>query len=634
MKNQNTAGIRRILMYKCDKCGCEHTSRTVCPKCGALVIIVNEDYLLRRQQWEEQQKNNLRYKKKGERENSKAGWNFPSGISGDNTNDFSSAGGRNTGSESGRKRNEGSDSSGSSDINLKDKIIDIKNTILTAIRNKKSVSDEEKRKKERENNAAALKDNRREQKLKKRRKKLIMSVSVAAGIIVAAAGVTAGIKIYKSIDRSDLRYFDGHALLSVDNGVLLNLNRDDADYSLLTYTEGLNAALLKDTAAGMSLIGWYDGREYKLMSDIGYITDEYMLSESGRYLAYVLYSEDDEKYFLVIYDLSDGKNVFYDTDRRIKLVAVNEAGRVLFNEIDTGDYSTVVGIDFYAADLSKRLMIAGNASDTGYDKDSDEAVFIKDRSLYACAVSKNVIDKYEDIISDKEHIFVNEGVDAIVQNILGKAVLYITDEKLWIYENGQSYPAVENTDTSDEFYYDGDMNLYYRAKDKLYYVEQNCSADVKTDTKNKSSISRQQEDLEAMEAGTAVMVLENISGDIVADDDGSLWCVNDGGTLFKVSKSDVNEIDTGVRACVKILGLGGCAYYKESRIVFCYGKGGKNKLVYEDTGVNMISGFDAAKSKKFLYYVDQSSILWKIAKNGKTKESLGFASLIGIFDNK
>ena len=52
-------------MFKCDKCGCEHNSRTVCPKCGAPVVIVNEDYLLRRQQWEEQQKNNLRYKKKG-----------------------------------------------------------------------------------------------------------------------------------------------------------------------------------------------------------------------------------------------------------------------------------------------------------------------------------------------------------------------------------------------------------------------------------------------------------------------------------------------------------------------------------------------------------------------------------------
>lgn len=53
-------------MFKCDKCGCEHNSRTVCPKCGAPVVIVNEDYLLRRQQWEELQKNNLRYRKKGE----------------------------------------------------------------------------------------------------------------------------------------------------------------------------------------------------------------------------------------------------------------------------------------------------------------------------------------------------------------------------------------------------------------------------------------------------------------------------------------------------------------------------------------------------------------------------------------
>ena len=57
-------------MYKCDKCGCEHNSRTVCPKCGAPVVIVNEDYLLRRQQWEEQQRNNLRYKKKGEEKKS------------------------------------------------------------------------------------------------------------------------------------------------------------------------------------------------------------------------------------------------------------------------------------------------------------------------------------------------------------------------------------------------------------------------------------------------------------------------------------------------------------------------------------------------------------------------------------
>lgn len=38
---------------KCDKCGFEHQSKTVCPKCGANVVYVNEEYLMRRRQWEE-----------------------------------------------------------------------------------------------------------------------------------------------------------------------------------------------------------------------------------------------------------------------------------------------------------------------------------------------------------------------------------------------------------------------------------------------------------------------------------------------------------------------------------------------------------------------------------------------------
>ncbi|MGN0375485.1 MAG: hypothetical protein ACI4EN_08305 [Butyrivibrio sp.] len=40
----------------CDKCGFEHNNRSACPKCGARVIYVNEDYIKRRQEWEEAQK--------------------------------------------------------------------------------------------------------------------------------------------------------------------------------------------------------------------------------------------------------------------------------------------------------------------------------------------------------------------------------------------------------------------------------------------------------------------------------------------------------------------------------------------------------------------------------------------------
>ena len=40
----------------CDKCGFEHNSKSVCPKCGARVIYVNEDYLRRKEEWEKAQK--------------------------------------------------------------------------------------------------------------------------------------------------------------------------------------------------------------------------------------------------------------------------------------------------------------------------------------------------------------------------------------------------------------------------------------------------------------------------------------------------------------------------------------------------------------------------------------------------
>lgn len=38
---------------KCDKCGFEHNSRSVCPKCGARVVYVNEEYLARKRAYEE-----------------------------------------------------------------------------------------------------------------------------------------------------------------------------------------------------------------------------------------------------------------------------------------------------------------------------------------------------------------------------------------------------------------------------------------------------------------------------------------------------------------------------------------------------------------------------------------------------
>lgn len=606
-------------MFKCDKCGCEHTSRTVCPKCGAPVVIVNQDYLLRRQQWEEQQRNNLRYKKKGESE-------------GASRRTPQSAAGR-----SGADRKDGSDnfSSEKNSLSVAEKMLELKNNLLSKIRDKKSVSDEERRKKEREKNAEKLKDNRRERKIKERRRKIIMSVAAAAGIIVVAGGIFAGVKIYRGIDRSDMRYFDGHELLSVNDGLLLAMDREDADYSLLTYTSGLNAALLGGTLEDgtESLLGWYDGEVKEVLSDIGDITDEYIFSESGRYLAYVLYSEADERYFLVIYDLSDGSSSVYDTDRRIQLVAVNNDGEVFFNELDTGDYSTVVGMNFYMADLTKKLLIAENVRDAGYDEGADRAVFMQEDRLYVCDVSKSVVDKYDDIISDKEHIFVNEGVISIVDNMLKKSVLYMTDAGLWIYADGYNVLAAASVDASDEFYYDGDQKLYYRTKDKLYYVKQSIAAGgKKSKSDDSAAANRQQENLDTMSAQKAELVVDGISGDIVTSDNGNLWCVTKEGLLFNSSSFDT-AVDSGVTDCTRLLGADGCAYVKDGQLVACFGDKGKNKLLLGDMRSDESTDFNVISSKKYLYYVDSSSVLWKIAKNGKERESLGFVSLTAFYSD-
>ena len=111
-------------------------------------------------------------------------------------------------------------------------------------------------------------------------------------------------------------------------------------------------------------------------------------------------------------------------------------------------------------------------NETSYDERYDEAVFTQDDRLYVCSISQAVLDKYDDIISDREHIYVNEGVISVADDILGNAILYITESGLWVYENGYSYRMVGDVDTADEFYYCGKGELIYRRKDKLYYAKQ------------------------------------------------------------------------------------------------------------------------------------------------------------------
>ena len=154
----------------------------------------------------------------------------------------------------------------------------------------------------------------------------------------------------------------------------------------------------------------------------------------------------------------------------------------------------------------------------------------------------------------------------------------------------------------------------------------------KSKSDDSAAANRQQEDLDTMSAQKAELVVDGISGDIVTSDNGKLWCVTKAGLLFNSSSFDT-AVDSGVTDCTRLLGADGCAYVKDGQIVACLGDKGKNKLLLGDMRSDESTDFNVISSKKYLYYVDSSFVLWKIAKNGKERESLGFVSLTAFYSD-
>lgn len=104
---------------KCDKCGFEHNNRNACPKCGARVIFVNEDYARRRKEWEEANRNGKQS-------------NIPPGIMYSTKEEHDMKHGRD---RIVNIKEEGSDS-GLSFVALKDKIIKAIATVIVKCRKK------------------------------------------------------------------------------------------------------------------------------------------------------------------------------------------------------------------------------------------------------------------------------------------------------------------------------------------------------------------------------------------------------------------------------------------------------------------------------------------------------------------
>ena len=73
---------------------------------------------------------------------------------------------------------------------------------------------------------------------------------------------------------------------------------------------------------------------------------------------------------------------------------------------------------------------------------------------------------------------------------------------------------------------------------------------------------------------------------------------------------------------------GAQAYFgiKSGKLVFA-DMSGKEEMVLGEDNIRNDAVSMVFKSGKYLYYVDSSSVLWKVAKNGSTRESLGYIKM-------
>lgn len=660
-------------MYKCDKCGCEHNCRDACPGCGAPVVIVNEDYLRRRREWEERQKKGQAAEENGslaertvaavlgaynssEKEESEAV------DTEDGYQTFDSISMAKKDNE--RNKQRGGDSKGASGFALlREKLGAVFGTVRTAVLSRFSRAQQKSERKKRhagDDRSLELESEEEQDPYEKMildhivfKSRIRKFVLIGAAALVLAAGAFIAAGLIRNRDRSDIRYFDGYELVSVQDGVLFRLDKEGG-FALEAYSASLDGLLLKQGENG-GLAGWYAGEEFALTSEMGAYTGQALFSGNGRYLAYVLYQEAKEdgeqgkqktagEYSLVLVDMKEQTQGVCSYDRMIDLIDITEDGRVLYTVMDTTGYSVVVNSRLYVAGtgtaekngegqeddnaaqaLVYRLtdcLISSSVEEAYCNSSGDSVVFLEEDQLWLCDISGSKLEEYGSVIPAKALLLVDEEVLSILDAGDGEQVFYLKENGLWRYEKGAADFVVRGADNACTLYCLADGSLYYRRMNTLYAVSE----------------------------GVGRAVITELSGDVLyTGEKRALLCGDREGRLYEAGKirpeqiagsaaagagqageySFIRVIAGNVSAYNTLYGMEGyCAVCGDDLV---YGEySGKKYSVNRVSDNNPTAGKEAKVyySRKYLYYVDSGSILWKMSKEDGTRESLGYVQIV------
>lgn len=607
----------------CDKCGFEHNSKSVCPKCGARVIYVNEDYLRRKEEWEKAQKAGT------------AGA-LPPGIMHSTREEHDREKGRDTvvSRESyGRQNTQkgGSETAGLSFDVVRNVIIKAAAGVIVFL--KKHFGRRKPAEVIRELKFDDGKETLDTSKLVVSHKifkdKLRPVFITAAAVVFAAVAAVVIINVIRNIDHSRVFYYDGkYAYLS-----------DDTDNALWGSTDGgMTIASAGDSAViGYDADGIYmysSGRKYTVQASISSVA------------AY------NEQLTGVIYTTSDGGVFYTDGKDSLKIdidvaqgfthaCKVSDNGKyyVLTTSGESDDFSSGES-SFYIGDSDGNLTLISrdnNDKDVLRVYDDGSVVYIDmETGDYGIVNSRKIMRYADDSVTQ-----ITDGLSKYRTS--GDEIYYLTtDGKICMTEMNQNGSVTaldfEVQDLSDNLA-GTEKGIIYRKDDGYYYAGADseairinkCKDDADCIWYEENIINSYICDGEFYSAGDtsdkALFEINDPGKAVYSAESGYIAAVSSDGNLHIVSGSSDRET-AAADSVSEIANHKGVIYTKDNTAYLLLKPDGRPKKLADISG-GVVSAFYSGRR---YYIVNDKNILYNVKQNGGVSENAGYVSFTDLME--
>lgn len=607
----------------CDKCGFEHNSKSVCPKCGARVIYVNEDYLRRKEEWEKAQKAGT------------AGA-LPPGIMHSTREEHDREKGRDTVVSRESYGRQNTQKGGSETAGLSFDVV--RNVILKAVAGvivffKKHFGRRKPAEVIRELKFDDGKETLDTSKLVVSHKifkdKLRPVFITAAAVVFAAVAAVVIINVIRNIDHSRVFYYDGkYAYLS-----------DDTDNALWGSTDGgMTIASAGDSAViGYDSDGIYmysSGRKYTIQASISSVA------------AY------NEQLTGVIYTTSDGGVFYTDGKDSLKIdidvaqgfthaCKVSDNGKyyVLTTSGESDDFSSGES-SFYIGDSDGNLTLISrdnNDKDVLRVYDDGSVVYIDmETGDYGIVNSRKIMRYADDSVTQ-----ITDGLSKYRTS--GDEIYYLTtDGKICMTQMNQNGSVTaldfEVQDLSDNLA-GTEKGIIYRKDDGYYYAGADsepirinkCKDDADCIWYEENIINSYICDGEFYSAGgtsdKALFEINDPDKAVYSAESGYIAAVSSDGNLHIVSGSSDRETEAA-DSVSEIANHKGVIYTKDNTAYLLLKPDGRPKKLADISG-GVVSAFYSGRR---YYIVNDKNILYNVKQNGRVSENAGYVSFTDLME--